>query len=99
MMVSDVSSYSDTPASVPSTLASKRESVGLSTTVTLTLPTVPEGLAVRGQGRPLTSSCCVVPSVVHRFLTSDIQGHLGDPSNQMRRRLGTGMCLYFGLTS
>jgi len=77
-MVSDVSSYSDTPASVPSTLASKRASVGLSTTVTLTLPTVPEGLAVRGQGRPLTAACCVVPSVVHGFLTGDTQGYLGD---------------------
>ena len=50
-MVSDVSSYSDTPASVPSTLASKRESVGLSTTVTLMSPTVPEGEPLAGRNR------------------------------------------------
>src|SRR6185295_353405 len=62
MMVSDVSSYSDTPASVPSTLASKRESVGLSTTVTLMSPTVPEGeplaarnRVVRDQGKALST--------------------------------------------
>ena len=60
MMVSDVSSYSDTPASVPSTLASKRESVGLSTTVTLMSPTVPEGRAVTRPGTgPLTAVCRV----------------------------------------
>src|SRR6187551_578598 len=99
MMVSDVSSYSDTPASVPSTLASKRESVGLSTTVTLTLPTVPEGLAVRGQGQAV--DCRLLCRAIRRppLLKGRHTRALGRPSNQMTRRLGTGTCLYVGLSS